>query len=414
MFGFSVQFLLVLLFACRLHDILNRPLPTNIEDTRSFRLLDECLNIGDYLVSKGLEYGINLADYRIVHIFADKALRLLTSPKWNDKISNVQVSELKVSSIHVKVFRVQKRAGSAKEHLLPAIVYFHGGGWTWFSPDAYENFLLSLANKTQITIFAVDYRKAPAHPFPAAYCDCLQVTKYVSMNARTLNVDPSFLMVAGDGAGGNLAAAVARKMASKIFLQVLINPALQSLDFQTPSYVDNYNSLAGMTSADRVARHWQFYANLTGFDQSAFLSNRHVLPDTKRRYFQYIDSKNYLPRHLNVTSRESIPDFDLRVNQPISERWQPLLTDVRFSPSLAHNVSGLPNAYIVTSQYDVLRDEAIMYADRLLKSGVKIRLKHYTHAFHGFLVFSSSWAFQTKVSQQALNDLISFFHVHIK
>lgn len=50
-FGFSVQFLLVLLFAYRLHDILNRPLPTNIEDTRSFRLLDECLNIGDYLVS---------------------------------------------------------------------------------------------------------------------------------------------------------------------------------------------------------------------------------------------------------------------------------------------------------------------------------------------------------------------------
>lgn len=79
--------------------------------------------------------------------------------------------------------------------------------------------------------FENSYRKAPAHPFPAAYCDCLQVTKYVSMNARTLNVDPSFLMVAGDGAGGNLAAAVARKMASKIFLQVLINPALQVITY---------------------------------------------------------------------------------------------------------------------------------------------------------------------------------------
>lgn len=91
----------------------------------------------------------------------------------------------------------------------------------------------------EIPAVSVDYRLSPEHAYPAALEDCLAVTNHIIENHKQLGVNPNKIIIAGDSAGGNLAAAVALKLKKKIKLQVLIYPVLQAFDFQTPSYREN-------------------------------------------------------------------------------------------------------------------------------------------------------------------------------
>jgi len=93
----------------------------------------------------------------------------------------------------------------------PAIVYFHGGGWVLNFLDIYDASLARLANQSGATIIAVNYQKAPEHPFPIPFDDCYATLLWVVANATNLGIDENRIGVAGDSAGGNLAAAVALK-----------------------------------------------------------------------------------------------------------------------------------------------------------------------------------------------------------
>ena len=224
-------------------------------------------------------------------------------------------------SIPIRVYRPVGASGA-----LPVLVWYHGGGWVIGNLDSADGACRVLTNASGAAVVSVDYRLAPEHKFPAAADDSFAATKWVVEHAAELGVDGSRLAIGGDSAGGNLAAVVAQ-MAKQaggpaIRLQVLIYP-VTDYSFETPSYA----------------------ANAEGF----------LLTKASMEWFW--------GHYLEVQSHGEHP---------------------KASPLREPDLAGLPPAFVVTAEYDPLRDEGEAYANRLKECGVKVQAKRYDGQIHGF------------------------------
>jgi acetyl esterase len=133
--------------------------------------------------------------------------------------------------------RIYRPAGSVAR-LLPTILYFHGGGWTIGSLEAYDLPCRFFSARTGCALVAVDYRLAPEHKFPAAIDDAVAAYRWLAAEAIGLGIDPARIVIAGDSAGGNIAAAAARLLRDEArppCLQWLIHP-VTDLGMDMPSY----------------------------------------------------------------------------------------------------------------------------------------------------------------------------------
>jgi acetyl esterase len=211
---------------------------------------------------------------------------------------------------------------------LPALVFYHGGGWVIGNLDTNDSLCRMLSNRASAVVVSVDYRLAPEHPFPAAVDDCYAALEWVSRDAGKLNVDPSRIAVGGSSAGGNLTAAVslmARDRAGpKLAYQVMFYPATNLFDLTTASHRD--------------------------FADGYGLTREHV------EFFR----GSYLPE--------------------LRDRKSPYA-----SPLLAGSLKGLPPAVVITAGFDVLRDEGMAYAERLEAAGVPTVSLNYPSMIHGFV-----------------------------
>lgn len=209
----------------------------------------------------------------------------------------------------------------------PLLLYFHGGGWVLGSLDTADGVCRTLTNLTQSVTVSVGYRLAPEHPFPAAVEDCYAATVWAADHAIELGADPRRIVVAGSSAGGNLAAAIALLARAhskpRIAAQLLICPVLDRPD-TTPSYRENAEGY----DLTRAEMFWFW---------------NHYMPD---------------------------------------KTWE---DDPRAAPLQAAELSGLPPAVIMTAEYDPLRDEGKLYADRLRDAGVPVYLKRCDGMIHSLI-----------------------------
>lgn len=223
--------------------------------------------------------------------------------------------------------RLYRPAGSQRTQALPALIYFHGGGWVVGDLDTHDPLCRELTNGSGCAVVAVDYRLAPEHRFPAAMDDALAALKWVAENAAALSIDPGRLALGGDSAGGNLAgvtALAARECGGPALLfQLLIYP---------------------VTDMRRVAPSHQ--ANGHGYlltsDALAYC------------YGQYVGDE---------------------------ERF----VDWTASPLLHRDHSNLPPALVLTAGFDPLRDEGAQYAQRLSEAGNRATLICFERQIHGFI-----------------------------
>ncbi len=226
---------------------------------------------------------------------------------------------------------------------LPVMIFFHGGGWVLGNLDTHDSLCRRLASESGFVVVSVGYRLAPDAKFPAAFDDSFAATAYVAEHADEFDIDPSRLVVAGDSAGGNLAATVAIRAAEVgspvIRSQVLIYPVVEP-----------------------------------HFDSDSYLAHAEGFGLTRRTMMWFWEQ--YLASEEDAASRYAVP-------------------------SRATNLGALPPAHVITAEYDVLLSEGEAYANRLQAAGVPTTMRHYGGMLHGFMHFSGVF----DVGRQAVSEL---------
>ena len=242
--------------------------------------------------------------------------------------------------IPIRVYALEKLES------LPILVYFHGGRFFSGDLETHDTVCRILAAQSGWIVVAVDYRLAPEHKFPAAIEDAWSVTEWLALNASDIGGDTKCLAVGGDSAGGNLAAVTALlardRGGPRLACQLLIYPMLDAT-----CKLESHRSCG------------------SGYGPGS--------EDMQRGY------REYLPENAD-------------------------LKEPRISPLWAADMSGLPPALVLTSEYDSLRDEGEQYAQALMNAGVDTALTRYEGAIHGF--FQMGGVF--KLGREANSDAAAF------
>jgi len=230
-------------------------------------------------------------------------------------------------AIDVRIVRPKDANG-----LLPAILYLHGGGWVMGGKESHDRLVRELANGAQAAVFFVDYTLAPVAQYPFQNEQAYAVLKYVAENSDQLDIDAWRIAVAGDCAGGNMAAAVTllakERRGPNIVFQLLFCPLVSDvIDTRTPTFEDD---------------PWLTRSTVQGFLDAFF-------PD--------------------FASRQHVTAFPLKAS--------------------LEQLNDLPDALIIVAENDVLRDQGEAYARKLIQAGVNVTSTRYNNTIHDFVVLNA-------------------------
>ena len=248
---------------------------------------------------------------------------------WDHKIQSVDGA-----AIRVRLYRAPGKADSSR-----LLLFFHGGGWVFESVDTYNQVCRRLAKATGCPIASVEYRRAPEHPFPVGLEDCYAAARAVYQHPEQFGVHPQDIVLIGDSAGGNLAAAVSLMARDRgeftVGQQILIYPATAA-DHSPDSPFDSVreNGHGYLLTARRVEEFMRLYAG----EDAAAMQNPY------------------------------------------------------FAPLLMRDLTRQPRTLVITAEYDPLRDEGEAYAAALARAGAEVRLYRMPDALHGFFSLPAHFA----------------------
>ena len=263
------------------------------------------------------------------------------------EVTDKTISSSKAEKIDIRIIRPK-----AKNEKLSAIIYAHGGGWIMGDKEAYDMLIKRLANEAECCVIFADYKKSPEHTYPSALNEICGVLEYVTKYPDEFNIDINKIALAGDSAGGNLAAAVCMKARDtgdfSPARQILIYPAL-------------YNCYTEDSPYESVR------TNGTGY----------LLTSVKM--------EDYVKLYARTEEDRLAPYF---------------------APLLAEDFSGLPDTLILTAEFDPLRDEGEDYGRKLREAGCRVRVERIEGALHGYFALGIQ-QFYVQESFRHINRFLS-------
>jgi acetyl esterase len=261
-----------------------------------------------------------------VEVARDRLRQLKVPP---EMLPDLRVEDRTANGVPVRIYWPQSEAGN-----LPIVVFYHGGGFALGDLETHDPVARAHAVGADAIVVSVDYRLAPEHPFPAGLDDSWAALQWTAEHANELGGDPARIAVAGDSAGGNLAAVIAQRARDEggptLAFQLLWYPSITA-DLSLPSFTEN---------AD------------------APILNREVIDAFLTWYAPGVDISD--PKALPVT----------------------------LAPCNATDFSGLAPAFIGSAEHDPLRDDAALYAKVLNDAGVPAELSNEGTLVHGYVSFA--------------------------
>ncbi|XP_054435615.1 arylacetamide deacetylase-like [Pteronotus mesoamericanus] len=378
------------------------PVPDNFEEPWKLMWVTTQLKTVGYLALFAELLGINhfMSTYRFFASLQDV-------PPTSDK--NVTVMETTFDNVPVRVYIPNQKS----EALRRGLFYIHGGGWALGSAAFYTYDLLSrrTANRLDAVVISTNYRLAPKYHFPNQFEDVYNSLKWFLRQdvLKKYGVDPKRIGISGDSAGGNLAAAVSQQLIDdpdvkiKLKTQSLIYPALQTLDMDLPSYRDN--ALFQILPKSLMVRFWSEYFTTDRSLEKAMLSNQHV-PVESSHLFKFVNWSSLLPEIFKKGHFYRSPTHG---TSELFKKY-PGFLDVRAAPLLAEDnkLHSLPVTYVMTCEYDVLRDDGIMFVTRLRKAGVRVTHCHFENGFHGAMSIP-----ELKIGSEIENQYLSWLNENL-
>lgn len=245
------------------------------------------------------------------------------------EVEDIEIFDDEAGNINIKLVRPK----NCTSELLPLIIYCHGGGWVIGDFEDYDMTVKTIANCTKSTVAFIEYSHAPEFPYPHALKQIYKAVDYLFENADEYNLDREYIAIAGDSAGGNMAAAIAMKIKKtnkiKLCFQALLYP---------------------VTDAEMKSESYREFKNGPWLSQKAM------------EWFW----KSYLC------------DKDIKKEPYIS----PVQTKIE-------DLKDLPPTLIITAENDVLRDEGEEYARKLIEAGVDTACVRINNTFHDFMMLNA-------------------------
>ncbi|KAJ8030573.1 Neutral cholesterol ester hydrolase 1 [Holothuria leucospilota] len=309
------------------------------------------------------------------------------------------------------------------EQLLPAFIYFHGGGLGLASAKSYEGLAKKISSHLNAVVLNIDYDYMVSNfKFPGPVMRCFDAVKEFILHAREFGVDQSRIAIGGDSAGGYLTAVISHlvfedKSLPDLKLQVLIYPWIHCLDFKFPShqkYEQEFGRNGGLVPLPILAKVCAMLAlgNVKPDVVRAMIENRHVSKTFKESaLYQKCCGHDLLPAAFRDSSYCKDTSQPEEAYEDVWNKVKEIFLDARFTPLLRKNMTGLSPAYVMTAGFDTHRDEGYLYAQKLKKAGVDVTWVHVEKAWHGIVWMTPIISF--RLGEKIQEDFLLFTKDHL-
>ncbi|XP_047377779.1 arylacetamide deacetylase-like 4 isoform X1 [Sciurus carolinensis] len=341
-------------------------------------------------------------------------LRICSMPRFvrflQDKLTikknpEVVVTDLHFGTIPVRLFQPKASTSSPRR----GILFYHGGGPVFGSLDSYHNLCSFLARETDSVVLSVGYRMLPEHHYPVIFTDCLNASIHFLKALKTYGVDPSKVVACGESVGGGMVALIMQALVGRTDLpqiraQVLIYPMVQAINFQLPSFQQNQN--VPFLPLDFMITCTCKYLTIDLSWKEAMLKGACIPPGFWKKYGKWLSSDN-LPRRFR--SKVQQPETPAPFNEAAYLETKHIF-DVENAPIIADDevIAQLPEAFLVSCEMDILRDDTLLYKKRLEDQGVRVTWYHVEDGFHGCIVLFDKKFFSFPCSVSLANAVISY------